>query len=668
MSDVLTTLLLFPLPWVLVTLFVGRLLPEKAGPLGYALAMAGAVLVSTAVIGTPSTEGYLSALLAWPALGAIMLLFVPRQWVDGIRRVASIWLWAGFVLSLYLLGPVVREALAPDADTLAEAGPLTAFFWSHVCAPFFGGFAQEGLTFASASYQLLEQAPWIESFGISYKVGVDGISLWLVILTTLLTPIALDVSWNSVKTKVKEYAFAFLMLEVGMLGAFLALDLFLFYVFWELMLVPMYLIIGVWGGKDRVYAAVKFFIYTMVGSLLMLVALLYVVIQFRYAPENTAQVMTFDLEQISFLMLPRTEQLVLFFAFALAFAIKVPMFPFHTWLPDAHVQAPTGGSVILAAVLLKLGGYGFIRFAMPLFPWASRYVAPSLAVFAIIGIVYGAYCAWVQRDVKKLVAYSSVSHLGFVMLGIFSMTEGGVAGGILQMVSHGISTGALFILVGVIYDRRHTRDLADFGGLAKVMPAYTTLFVIVAMSSVGLPGTNGFVGEFMVLSGTFVSSTFNVYQKVFTLIAATGVILAAIYMLHAVLKTFWGPVKNPENENLADLTGRERWIMAPLVVLIFWIGLVPNFFLHPMEASVDAFMGRWNARAIVAFQDDSLRILPGAFPEEAAPEGEAAEEEEAEEGETAAREDEADGPTAAVLAPGSATQRPVRLAQLGADR
>ena len=653
MSDVLTTLLLFPLPWVLVTLFVGRLLPEKAGPLGYAIAMTVAVLVSTAVIGTPTSEGYLSALLAWPALGAIMLLFVPRQWVDGIRRVASIWLWAGFVLSLYLLGPVVREALAPDADTLAASSPITIFFWEHLARPFFGEFAAEGLTFATAGYQLVEQAPWIESFGISYKLGVDGISLWLVILTTLLTPIALDVSWNSVNTKVKEFAFAFLLLEVGMLGAFVALDLFLFYVFWELMLVPMYLIIGIWGGKERVYAAVKFFIYTMVGSLLMLVALLYVVMQFRYAPENTAGVITFDLEQLTFLMLPRTEQLVLFFAFALAFAIKVPMFPFHTWLPDAHVQAPTGGSVILAAVLLKLGGYGFIRFAMPLFPWASRWVAPSLAVFAIIGIVYGAYCAWVQRDVKKLVAYSSVSHLGFVMLGIFSMTEGGIAGGILQMVSHGISTGALFILVGVIYDRRHTRDLADFGGLAKVMPAYATLFVIVAMSSVGLPGTNGFVGEFMVLSGTFVSQTFNIYQKIFTLIAATGVILAAIYMLHAVLKTFWGPIKNPENENLEDLTGREKWIMAPLIGLIFWIGLAPNFFLHPMEASVEAFMNRWNARAIVAFQDDSLRILPGAFPEEA-PAEEGGEEDAAEaedEGETAARD--AEGPA---------------LAQLGADR
>ena len=454
-------------------------------------------------------------------------------------------------------------------------------------------------------------------------------------LTTLLTPIALDVSWNSVTTKVKEYAFSFMLLQVGMLGAFFALDLFLFYVFWELMLVPMYLIIGVWGGKDRVYAAVKFFIYTMVGSLLMLVAILYVVLQYKAA--HPAGLLTFDLEHISYLMLPRGDQMVLFFAFAIAFAIKVPMFPFHTWLPDAHTQAPTGGSVILAAVLLKLGGYGFLRFALPLFPWASRFVAPTLAIFAIIGIIYGAYCAWAQRDVKKLVAYSSVSHLGFVMLGILSMTEGGVAGGILQMVSHGISTGALFILVGVIYDRRHTRDLADFGGLAKVMPVYATLFVIVAMSSVGLPGTNGFVGEFMILSGSFVSQTFNIYQKIFTLFAATGVILAAIYMLHAVLKTFWGPLDNEKNKDLEDLTGREKWILAPLIILIFWIGLVPNFFLHPMEASVESMMNDWNARAIVAFQNDSLRILPGGPPDPGAEEPEAPEAPEAEETEETAR-------------------------------
>ena len=635
MSDILTTLLVFPLPWVLFTLLVGRIFP-KGGPLGSVLAMSAAVLVTAFTIGAPNPGTILSSMLAWPALGALIAIGMPRQWADGLRRFASVWLWAGFVLSLYLLGPVVREAIAPDAETLAASSPITQIFWNHLAAPFFGAFGQDpSFSFASAGYRFVEDTVWIRSFGIHYKLGVDGISLWLIILTTLLTPLSLDVSWNSVTTKVKEFALAFFLLQMGMLGAFIALDLFLFYVFWELMLVPMYLIIGIWGGKDRVYAAVKFFIYTMIGSLLMLVAILYVVMQYKAAHPDG--MLTFDLEQISFLMLPKTEQLFLFFAFALAFAIKVPMFPFHTWLPDAHVQAPTGGSVILAAVLLKLGGYGFLRFALPLFPWASRWVAPSLAALAVTGIIYGAYCAWVQRDIKKLVAYSSVSHLGFVMLGIFSTTSGGVSGAILQMVAHGVSTGALFILVGVIYDRRHTRDLADFGGLAKVMPVYATLFVIVAMSSVGLPGTNGFVGEFMVLSGTFVSQTFNIYQWTFTLCAATGVILAAIYMLHAVMKTFWGPVTNEKNENLQDLTGREKWILAPLVFLIFWMGLVPNFFLHPMEASVESFINTWNARAIVAFQNDELRILPGGLPPpaavpaptdgeppEAPPEGEAA--------------------------------------------
>ncbi|MCA9606177.1 MAG: NADH-quinone oxidoreductase subunit M, partial [Myxococcales bacterium] len=303
----------------------------------------------------------------------------------------------------------------------------------------------------------------------------------------------------------------------------------------------------------------------------------------------------------------------------------------HTWLPDAHVQAPTGGSVILAAVLLKLGGYGFLRFAMPLFPWAARLVAPTLAVFAVIGIIYGAYCAWVQRDVKKLVAYSSVSHLGFVMLGIFAATEGSVSGAILQMISHGVSTGALFILVGVIYDRRHTRDLADFGGLAKVMPAYATLFVIVAMSSVGLPGTNGFVGEFMILSGTFVSSNLGVWQKIFALFAATGVVLAAIYMLHAVLKTFWGPVDKKENEDLPDLTGREKWVLAPLIGLVFWIGVAPGFFLHPMEASVESFLSQWGDRAAATGTAEESHILQGGIPEVEEPptEGDDADEEEA---------------------------------------
>ncbi len=653
MTDVLATLLMFPLPWVAVTLLVGRFY-GKGGPLTGILSMLGAVVFTTAVFGAPSPNGILTAILVWPLIGAFIALFLPRQWADGLRQFTSAWLWAGFVLSLYVVGPVVASALS-------DAGPIGHGLWVAL-SYFFGDFAAAG-TYSQAGYSFVQDVAWIPSFGIHYKVGIDGISLWLVILTTLLTPISLDASWNSVTTKVKEFAFAFLLLEVGMLGAFLALDLFLFYVFWELMLVPMYLIIGIWGGKDRVYAAVKFFLYTMFGSLLMLVAILYLVMQYKAVSPDHAT--TFDLQQLSTLILPHTQQMVLFLAFGLAFAIKVPMVPFHTWLPDAHVQAPTGGSVVLAAVLLKLGGYGFIRFAMPLFAWASQNVAPTLGFVAVVAIIYGAYCAWVQRDFKKLVAYSSVSHLGFVMLGIFSMTTGGVSGGILQMVSHGVSTGALFIIVGVIYDRRHTRDLADFGGLAKVMPVYATVFVIVAMSSVGLPGTNGFVGEFMVMSGAFVSATFGQYGMLFTLFAALGVILAAVYMLHAVLKVLWGPLDKKENEGLSDLSGRERWILAPLIALVFWIGVVPGFFLSPMKASVEHFQAQWEKRIADARQDGPAHIVRDEFapPAPVAPPSEEAPAAEPEEGEAeAAAPSDARPHALREVAPSA------QLAALGVDR
>ncbi len=510
----------------------------------------------------------LTLLITLPILAAFIVAFIPRQATGTLRTTAVVFMLVELFVSFSLL----------DGD------------------------------YTTASYQFLEQHEWIPVLGISYKVGIDGISLWLVLLTTLLTPIALYASWLSVDTKIKEFAVAFLMLEAAMIGAFVALDLFLFYVFWELMLVPMYLIVGIWGGPERVYAAVKFFLFTLVGSLLMLIALLYVVGLY----EDLTGVYSFDLEELSRVVIPYGTQLWLFGAFALAFAIKVPMFPFHTWLPDAHTQAPTGGSVILAAVMLKLGTYGFIRFAMPLFPLAAHYLGPTIAVIAVIGIIYGAYCAWVQKDVKKLVAYSSVSHLGFVMLGIFSMNIGGVEGAILQMVNHGISTGALFILVGVIYERRHTRDLDEFGGLAKVMPVYATLFIIVTMSSVGLPGTNGFIGEFMILAGTFASEALQPWPRIFVFFAATGVILAAIYMLHAVLKLFFGPLSNPKNENLEDIGTREVIAVAPLIVLVFWIGFFPGPFLEKMTPSVSNFITSFQQKLMIENQDDTARLLPGS--------------------------------------------------------
>ncbi len=494
------------------------------------------------------SEHLLTLLILVPLLGATFVLFSPRQ-SPGFARWGSLAIMAvEFFLSI---------------DLLTEGN------------------------YATDEFQFVVNAPWIEAFGISYHLGVDGISLWLVLLTTVLTPVALYASWLSVSSKVKEFAVAFLFLEAAMIGTFVALDLFLFYIFWELMLVPMYLIVGVWGGKERVYAAVKFFLYTMVGSLLMLVAILYLVTQHK----ALTGAYSFDILALRQVGLPFDIQIWLFLAFALAFAIKVPMFPFHTWLPDAHVQAPTGGSVILAAVMLKLGTYGFLRFAIPFFPLASLKAGTTIAFVAVIGIIYGAYCAWMQKDVKKLVAYSSVSHLGFVMLGMFAMTGAGVEGAIYQMVNHGVSTGALFILVGVIYDRRHTRQLDSFGGLAKQMPVYATMFVIVTMSSVGLPGTNGFIGEFMILAGTFASRAgLGEWRMLLTLLAATGVIFAAVYMLHAVLKMFWGPLDKAENQGLSDMTRHERVVLAPLIALIFIMGLAPKPFLDRMSASVDGFI------------------------------------------------------------------------------
>ncbi|MBI1924853.1 NADH-quinone oxidoreductase subunit M [Candidatus Poribacteria bacterium] len=438
----------------------------------------------------------------------------------------------------------------------------------------------------TSAMQFEEKREWIKGLGIGYHLGVDGLSLWLVLLTTFITPICVLAAWNSIEKGVSGFMASLLMLETGMLGVFCALDLFLFYVFWEAMLIPMYFLIGIWGGHRRIYATIKFVLYTMAGSALMLVGILYLYFQNGNS---------FDLMTLYGRALP--HQHLLFLAFFIAFAIKVPLFPFHTWLPDAHVEAPTVGSVILAGVLLKMGTYGILRFCLPLFPEGAAAYTPLVVTLSVIGIVYGALVAMVQPDLKKLVAYSSVSHLGFVVLGLFALTHQGVQGGILQMINHGLSTGALFLLVGMIYDRRHTRMIADFGGLSKQMPIFATIFMVVTLSSIGLPGLNGFVGEFMILLGSFVSTSFS---KVYVVIAATGVILAAIYMLWMFQRVMFGTLDNPKNQVLKDLSLREVVVLVPLLVFIIWIGVYPKPFLSRMEKSVSQVITQSKSTAAIA--------------------------------------------------------------------
>ncbi len=428
--------------------------------------------------------------------------------------------------------------------------------------------------------QLTKQYAWIPAYNISYQVGIDGLSLLLILLTTFLTPLVLLGSWSYIKQRDKEYYLWFLVLETGMIGVFASIDLVLFYVFWEAMLIPMYLIIGIWGGPRRIYAAVKFFIYTMFGSLLMLIAIIY--LYFAHGAQTGTY--TFDLLKLYGTSLPTNVQLWLFAAFGLSFAIKVPIFPFHTWLPDAHVEAPTGGSVILAGVLLKMGTYGYMRFAMPLFPAAASAFLPYIAILGIIGIIYGALVAMMQPDIKKLVAYSSVSHLGFVMLGLVALNMQGVDGAVLQMINHGLSTGALFMLVGMLYERRHTREITEFGGIAKTMPVFATIFMIVTLSSIGLPGLNGFIGEFLVLLGSFFA------KPLYAVFAGTGVILGAVYMLRTYQKVFWGKITRDENAHLKDLNAREIIIMIPILIMIVWIGVYPKPFLNIMQSASRSYI------------------------------------------------------------------------------
>lgn len=436
--------------------------------------------------------------------------------------------------------------------------------------------------------QFVENIPWIKEFGISYHMGIDGISLLLILLTTFLSALAILSTWSAVEKQVKGYMISLLFLEVGMLGVFCSLDFFLFYVFWEVMLIPMYFIIGIWGGPRRIYAAVKFFIYTMSGSVLMLIAILSLYfINYKETGEYTFNILVYH-----GLNLPLPAQFWLFLAFFLAFAIKVPMFPFHTWLPDAHVEAPTAGSVILAGVLLKMGTYGFLRFSLPMFPQATVDFIPLIMVLSVIGIVYGALVSIAQDDIKKLVAYSSVSHLGYCMLGMFALNMEGLQGSIIQMVNHGLSTGALFLLVGMLYERRHTRLISEYGGILKVMPIFAVILLLVAFSSMGVPGLNGFVGELLILIGAFKANVG------YAAVATLGLVFGAVYLLWMYMRVMYGPITKPENRTLKDMTGRELAYILPIVLFIFWIGLYPKPFLDKISTSVEHLLQRVNNQTV----------------------------------------------------------------------
>ncbi len=485
-----------------------------------------------------ATFPMLSLITALPLVGAIVLLFL--QDARHIRLVATVMSAIAMLFSFMLL---------PGFDA------------------------------SQSVMQFTEQVPWIPTLGVSYTVGIDGISLMLLVMTTVLSLIAIVSSYTAIHERVKEYYVSILLLETGMVGVFVALDLFLFYLFWEVMLVPMYFLIGIWGGGRRLYSAIKFFLYTLFGSLFMLLGILGLYFSNHNPAYGTGQ-FTFSLLELYKINLPETVQFWLFLAFFLGFVIKVPMFPFHTWLPDAHTDAPTAGSVLLAGVLLKMGTYGFIRFCLPLFPEASVTFVPLMVTLSIIGIIYGALVALVQTDMKRLVAYSSVSHLGFVMLGMFSLNIQGVTGSVLQMVNHGISTGALFLIVGMLYERRHTREIAAFSGLSFQMPVFATIFAVTLFSSIGLPGLNGFIGEVLILVGAFQ------HRPLYAGFAVVGILLGAAYMLWLFQRMMFGPLDKPENRSLTDMNRREIAYMAPLVILMFWIGLYPKPFIHLIESSV----------------------------------------------------------------------------------
>jgi|HubBroStandDraft_6_1064221.scaffolds.fasta_scaffold11878_2 NADH-quinone oxidoreductase subunit M len=519
----------------------------------------------------------LSIILFTPLVGALLLLFVPKENKDAIRWIANIFALGGFLISL----------------------PLVPWFWEQRFEP---------------GFKFVEGAAnnWIPSIGAGYVLGIDGISFLLIMLTTLLGWISILSSWTAIENRVKEYYIWFLVLQTGMLGVFMALDFFLFFVFWEAMLVPMYLLIGIWGGPRKLYAAIKFFLYTLAGSVLMLLGILFL----YFHHHSVTGIFTFGLEAL-YQTAPRIYSdygpyaaTLLFLSFFFAFAIKVPMFPFHTWLPDAHVEAPTAGSVILAGVLLKMGTYGFIRFSLPFFPGVLTHtkVRAWMIALSIISILYGALVSLMQKDMKKLVAYSSVSHLGFCTLGIFALTPLGLSGSVLQQINHGISTGALFLIVGILYERRHTREIAEYGGISNVMPVYATITMIMFLSSMGLPLLNGFIGEYYIMLGTFMVSWR------WAAWAVPGVVLAAAYLLWLYQRVFFGAVTNPKNEKLHDLTPREVATFVPLIVMAFWIGLYPKPFLQILEQPVNTIIATVNRGAAAPDAPAAAQVAAPAAP------------------------------------------------------
>ena len=511
-------------------------------------------------------ENILNFVCFFPLVGVVLILCWPKDenQDNSVKWIANVVAFTGFLMSL----PLIKEFNNPEY--ISETG-----------------------------MRFVIRKEWIEVIGVQYYFGIDGISLLLILLTSLMGFLAILSSWTAITERVREYYCYFLLLQVGMLGVFMALDLFLFYVFWEVMLVPMYFIIGVWGGPRKLYAAIKFFLYTLTGSVLLLLGIL----ALYFYQHSVTGIWTFDVLALYNLNIPEGLQSWIFLALFVGFAIKVPMFPFHTWLPDAHVEAPTAGSVILAAILLKMGTYGFVRFSLPILPDASMRFLPWLLLLSVVGIIYGALVAMMQTDMKKLVAYSSVSHLGFCMLGVFIATPVALEGGILQMLNHGISTGALFLIVGIIYERRHTRMIADFGGLSHDMPLYATVFLIMTLSSIGMPTLNGFIGEFMVLQGVFADPDYTVFNapiigtlhvtpKLWAVFGALGIVLGAAYMLWLYQRVMFGRLDRDENRTLTDLNLRELMMFVPLIILAFWIGLYPKTFLDYLHDPVNQIVER----------------------------------------------------------------------------